>query len=149
MTASRHTRLVIAERPARRDHLQGAWWPHTADIEAELAPMLKLAVTRLHAVLGVTLNRDEWPGAPLLLQPLATRSPKIGWYGLAEPQLAILHCAGHNRIALLVLPPDTPEEVAVTAMLMAAAPGNCLTTTETLARAREHAPLRAVRPSPA
>jgi Family of unknown function (DUF5994) len=131
------TRLVIAERPARRDHLHGAWWPHSTDIEHELAPMLTRALTRVHAVLGVTLNREEWPGAPLLLQPLPTRSPKISWFGLTEPHLAVLHCGGQNRIALLVLPPDTLDEVAVTAMLMAAAPGNRLTTNETLASARE------------
>lgn len=131
------TRLVIAERPARRDHLHGAWWPHSTDIERELAPMLTRALTRVHAVLGVTLNREEWPGAPLLLQPLPTRSPKISWFGLTEPHLAVLHCGGQNRIALLVLPPDTLEEVAVTAMLLAAAPGNRLTTNETLASARE------------
>lgn len=138
MTARCDTRLVIAERPARRDHLHGAWWPYTTDIERELAPMLRLAVTRLSAVLGVALNRDEWPGAPLHLQPLATSSPKISWYGLTEPHLAMLHCGGHNRIALLVLPPDTREQVALAAMLMASTPGNCLTTTETLTRARQH-----------
>ncbi|HZC73006.1 MAG TPA: DUF5994 family protein [Jatrophihabitans sp.] len=138
MIAQRDTRLVIAERPARRDHLHGAWWPYTTDIERELTPMLKLALTRLRAVIGVALNRDEWPGAPLVLHPLATSSPNISWYGLTESHLAVLHCGGHNRIALLVLPPDTPEEVALTAMLMAAAPGNCLTTTETLTRAGEH-----------
>jgi hypothetical protein len=145
VTARHDARLVIAERLVRRDHLHGAWWPHTTDIERELGPMLSLALTRLQAVLGVTLNRDEWPGAPLVLQPLSTRSPKISWYGLTEPHLAMLHCGGHNRIALLVLPPDAPEEVAVTAMLMAAAPGNGLTTTETLARAREH--VQQVRPA--
>ncbi|HEY2297973.1 MAG TPA: DUF5994 family protein [Jatrophihabitans sp.] len=139
MTTRHDTRLVIAERLVRRDHLHGAWWPHTTDIEHELAPMLSRALTRLHAVLGVTLNRDEWPGAPLILQPLPTRSPTVSWYGLTEPHFAVLHCGGHNRIALLVLPPETPEEVAVTAMLMTAAPGNHFTTTETLARAREHA----------
>jgi hypothetical protein len=140
VTARRDTRLVIAERLARRDHLHGAWWPHTTDIEAELGPMLSRALPRLHAVLGVTLNRDEWPGAPLLLQPLPTRNPKISWYGLTEPHLAVLHCSGHNRIALLVLPPETAEEIAVTAMLMTAAPGNWLTTTETLVKAGEHIP---------
>jgi hypothetical protein len=139
VTARGGTRLVIADRLARRDHLHGAWWPYTTDIERELAPMLLLALTRLHAVLGVTLNRDEWPGAPLVLQPLPTRSPKISWYGLAQPHLTMLHCGGHNRIALLLLPPDTPEEIAVSAMLMAATPGNCLTTTQTLAQARAHA----------
>jgi Family of unknown function (DUF5994) len=139
MTGRHDTRLVIAERLTRRDHLHGAWWPYTTDIERELAPMLSVAVTRFRAVIGVALNRDEWPGAPLLLQPLATGRPKISWYGLTEPHLAMLHCGGHNRIALLVLPPDAPEQVALTAMLMASAPGNCLTTTETLAKAREHA----------
>jgi hypothetical protein len=139
VSARPDTRLVIAERLARRDHLHGAWWPYTTDIECELAPMLSLASTRLQAVLGVALNREEWPDAPLVLQPLpTTRGPKISWYGLTEPHLAMLYCSGHNQIALLVLPPDTPEEVALTAMLMAAAPGNCLTTTETLARACEH-----------
>ena len=143
MNSRRDTRLVIAERPARRDHLHGAWWPHSTDIEHELAPMLTRALTRVHTVLGVTLNREEWPGAPLLLQPLPTRSPKVSWFGLTEPHLAMLHCGGQNRIALLVLPPDTLEEVAVTAMLMTATPGNRLTTTETLARAREQ-----VKPTP-
>jgi hypothetical protein len=136
--ARRDARLVITERPVRRDHLHGAWWPYTTDIERELAPMLSLASTRLRAVLGVALNRDEWPGAPLTRQPLTTNRTKISWYGLPEPHLAVLHCGGHTRIALLVLPPDTPEAVALTAMLMAAAPGNCLTTTETLTSAREH-----------
>jgi hypothetical protein len=137
MTVRHDTRLVIAERPARRNHLHGAWWPYTTDIERELAPMLSLAVTRVGAVLGLALNRDEWPGAPLVPQPPANSRTKISWYGLTEPHLATLHCGGHNRIALLVLPPDAPEQVALTAMLMASAPGNCLTTTETLARARE------------
>jgi uncharacterized protein DUF5994 len=137
MTARHDARLVIAERLTRRDHLHGAWWPYTTDIERELAPMLSIAITRFRAVLGVTLNRDEWPGAPLLFQPSATGRPKISWYGLTEPHLAMLHCGGHNRIALLVLPPDAPEEVALTAMLMASTPGNCLTTTATLAKARE------------
>jgi hypothetical protein len=138
MTARHEPRLVIAERPVRRDHLHGAWWPYTSDIERELAPMLSLAVTKLHAVLGVALNRDEWPGAPLVLQPLATSRTRISWYGLTEPHLAVLHCVRLNRIALLVLPPDTPEEVAATAMMMASARGNCLTTTETLTSALAH-----------
>lgn len=140
MTVRDETRLVIAGRHARRDHLHGAWWPHSTDIEDELAPMLVHALATLHAVLGVTLNRDEWPGAPLIFQPLATRSPKISWYGLTEPHLALLHCGGLDRVSVLVVPPDTPEDAALTAMLMAAAPGNTLTTTETLARAHDRKP---------
>lgn len=131
----RAPRLVIAERPARRDHLHGAWWPYSTDIERELAPMLEIAITKLQAVLGVALNRDEWPGAPMVFQPLATSRPTISWYGPNEPHLAVLHCGRQGRIALLVLPPDTAEGVALTAMFMASAPGNCLSTTDTLVKA--------------
>ena len=138
MTERPAPRLVITERPVRRDHLHGGWWPHTTDIERELAPMLRLATTRFHSVLGVALNRDEWPGAPLVVHPPTPTRTRVSWYGLPEPNLAVLHCGGHHRIALLVLPPDTPEAVALTAMLMAAVPGNCLSTAETLISAREH-----------
>jgi hypothetical protein len=132
-------RLVIAERPTRRDHLHGAWWPYSTDIDHELAPLLIAVAQRFRAVHGVVLNRDEWPGAQLSRYPMAGGKAKISWYGLGEPHLVVLHCSEQRRIALLVLPPTTPEEIALTATLMAAAPGNGLTTSETLAKARAQA----------
>lgn len=139
MITLREPRLVIAQRPTRRDHLHGAWWPHTTDIECELAPMLSSVAARFNAVLGVMLNRDEWPTAPLRWQPAHPSKAKISWYGLPEANLVVLHCAQRLRIALLVLPPSTPEQIAVTATLLAATPGNELTTQETLAKARAQA----------
>jgi Family of unknown function (DUF5994) len=135
----REPRLVIAQRPTRRDHLHGAWWPYTTDLERELAPMLTAVAARFRAVLGVMLNRDEWRDAPLAGQRARTDKAKISWYGLLEPHLVVLHCSGHRRVALLVLSPDTSEQIALTATLMASAPGNGLTTSETLARARAQA----------
>ena len=64
---------------------------------------------------------------------------KVSWYGLAESHLMVLNCGESRRIALLVLPPETPEPIALTATLMASAPGNVLTTDETLARAHAQA----------
>jgi hypothetical protein len=132
---SRELRLVIARRPTRRDHLHGAWWPYCTDIERELAPMLAAVAGRFRAVQGVMLNRDEWPGAPLIDQAARAGKARLSWYGLTEPNLVVLNCSDQRRIALLVLPPDTPEQVALTATLMSSAPGNGLTTIETLARA--------------
>jgi hypothetical protein len=143
--AAREPRLVIAQRPTHRDHLHGAWWPYTSDIEHELAPMLAAVASRFRAVVGVMLNRDEWPTATLNWQPAQAGRLKISWYGVPERHLVVLHCSERRRIALLLLPPDTPEEVAVTATLMASAPGNGLTTNETLAKARAQADAAAVR----
>ena len=132
----RELRLVIAERPTRRDHLHGAWWPRSSDVENELTPMLQAVGTRFGPVVGVMLNREEWPGVPLTWHPADLGRTKVSWYGLSEPHLAVLRCSAHNRIAILVLPPETLEEIALTATLMAAAPGNSLTTSETLTTAR-------------
>lgn len=139
MSRSVPARLVLATRFARRDHLQGAWWPASRDLVLELPPLLAAAGHRLHGIYGVTLNREEWPDAPLLAQPLPVRSPTINWYGLAEAHLAVLHCVGGMRVTLLLLPPDTAEDVALTAMLMAATPGNDLSAAETLTWARDRA----------
>jgi hypothetical protein len=139
MIAARSPRIVIAQRPTLRDHLHGAWWPYTTDIEHELAPMLAAVASRFRAVAGVMLNRDEWPTAALNWLPVRAGRLKISWYGLPESHLVVLYCSEQRRIALLLLPPDTPEEIAVTATLMASAPGNGLTTNETLTIARAQA----------
>jgi Family of unknown function (DUF5994) len=137
--AARSLRLVIAPRPTLRDHLHGAWWPYTTNIEHELAPMLAAVSSRFRAVVGVMLNRDEWPTAALGWLPAQAGRLKISWYGLPESHLVVLHCSERRRIALLLVPPDTPEAVAVTATLMASAPGNGLTTNQTLTIARAQA----------
>jgi hypothetical protein len=139
MIATRSPRIVIAPRPTLRDHLHGAWWPYTTDIEHELAPMLAAVASRFRAVAGVMLNRDEWPTAALNWLPAQAGRLKISWYGLPESHLVVLHCSEQRRIALLLLPPNTPEGVAVTATLMASAPGNGLSTMETLLIARAQA----------
>ena len=135
MSPPTEARLVVAERIVRRDCLHGTWWPRTTDIQAELALLLAHPRTRTHQVFRVSLNRDDWPGAPMIVQSTQTRSPKISWYAQHEPHLAQLHIRGPARIALLLLPPDTPEDVALTVMLMTTTSGNCLGTTQTLARA--------------
>jgi uncharacterized protein DUF5994 len=132
-------RLVIAARPSLRDHLHGAWWPHTTDIDTELAPMLIAVASRFHAVLGVMLNRDEWPSGQSAGRPSRAGATKISWYGLPESHLVVLHCSSYRRIALLVVPPDTPEQLAVTATLIASTPGNALTAGQALAKASSQA----------
>ena len=136
----REPRLVIAQRPTRRDHLHGAWWPYSGDIDEELVPMLALVRARFGAVFGVMLNRDEWPDADVASRQARNGKTKISWYGVTEPHQMVLMCDRSRRLALLVLPPDTPEPVALTATLMACAPGNVLSTNETLSRARAEAP---------
>lgn len=117
-------RLVLPHRLARRDHLNGAWWPRTVDFPRELPLLLAAIPPRLRPIHGVTVNRSEWPGAPLVFKALPTQSPTIAWYGLDQPHLAVLHCGSYGRLTLLVLSPSTPDDLARAAMRLAAMPGN-------------------------
>jgi hypothetical protein len=98
--------------------------------------MLALVGARFGVIFGVMLNRAEWPGAAVVSSQTRIGKTKISWYAPAERHEAVLLCEQSRRLTLLVLPPDTPEQIALTAALMACAPGNALTTNETLARAR-------------
>ncbi|GAB2458799.1 hypothetical protein GCM10027265_04960 [Jatrophihabitans fulvus] len=94
--------------------------------------MLVTAAPSVPAVIGVSLNRSEWPGAPLMFRAFATHSPTLSWYGLPEPHLAVLQCTGRRRLVLLLVPPDTSRRAATAAMAMASTPGNALSAHQTL-----------------
>ena len=138
MTA-RDLRLVMVPRPTRRERLHGAWWPRSTRLDDELAPLLAAVAVRFPVVRGVMLNREEWPESRLEVLPLGAGRTKVSWYGLSESHLAVLHCGDARRISLLLLPPDTPEQIALTATLLASVPGNTLTAGETLSKARAEA----------
>ncbi len=126
---------MIAHRLVHGDHLHGAWWPRSRNVNSEITPLLRTLTDRFRTVLGVALNRNEWPGAPLTLQLAQIGRTKITWYGLAEANLVVARFDHHRRLRLLVVPPGTAEEVARTASQMAATPGNALSTADVLARA--------------
>ena len=127
-------RLVIAEHLNRRDNLCGAWWPRSRRVAEELPAMLEAAQHRFRSILGVSLTLQEWPGADIAVQYCGLRT-KLNWYGLPSRELAVLHVEGARRINLLVVPPETSESIAITAMLMASTPGNTRTPEEMLADA--------------
>lgn len=135
MITVRAPRLVLAERLARRDHLHGAWWPYSTDIQLELPPVLGRVAARFGPIRGVLLNREEWPQAPIAWQPDSSPKVRISWYGVQEAHTVVLLCAGLSRLMLLVLPPETPEYIAVSATLLACQPGNSQTSAQTLHRA--------------
>ena len=139
MSIARALRLAIAERPTRRDRLNGAWWPYSTNVDVELAPLLEAVGRRFRTVLEVLLDQEEWEPLPPSWQPASAGGATLTWRAMPEPHLAILRCRQRCWLTLLVLAPDTPEDVALTATLMAMQPGNALTTTQVLGGAQVRA----------
>jgi hypothetical protein len=125
-------RLALTERFARANRLDGAWWPYSVDLTAELAPLLEAVSKRVGRVRGVLLNRVEWDPTPLDWTPPGSRQTRISWYGHQDPGVAILIGDNAKRVDLLVIAPDTDPAEAIAAMNLASKGGNLLSATDTI-----------------
>ncbi len=105
-------RLELIDPPSARTTLDGAWWPRTSDLDAELAPLLEELSRRGIRATRVAFNPDSWAAAPRRLQ-VGDRTVRLGWFRHLDPQLLNLTGdLGRGRVDLLVVPPDTTQAAA-------------------------------------
>ncbi|MGW2051786.1 DUF5994 family protein [Streptomyces sp. NPDC001858] len=112
-------RLSLAPAGAAPALLDGAWWPRSRDLGAEL-PTLTAALEPLWGrITRVTVNPTHWPAIPRKV-PVAGHVVNVGWF-LAEqdPHELLLLSYRMGRWDLLVVPPRT--DPATAAWLMSAA----------------------------
>ncbi|MEV5436468.1 DUF5994 family protein [Streptomyces sp. NPDC052682] len=108
-------RLLLAVPPhggrtARR--IDGAWWPRSYDLAAELPGLLGVLPRAWGRISSVRINGDGWPACPERMvvagQPVRVRrtpSPK------APPTVCLL-APGCGRWDLLVVPPGATQAEA-------------------------------------
>ncbi|MGW6908008.1 DUF5994 family protein [Streptomyces sp. NPDC054940] len=99
--------------------LDGAWWPRSRDLGAELPSLTAVLDPLWGRITRVTVNPTHWPVVPRRV-PVAGHVVKVGWF-LAEqdPHELLLLSYHRGRWNLLVVPPQTTPVSA--AWLMAAA----------------------------
>ncbi|WP_327183935.1 DUF5994 family protein [Streptomyces sp. NBC_01334] len=117
--ASSSLRLSLAPVGTAPALLDGAWWPRSRDLAAEL-PVLTAVLDPLWGrITRVTVNPTHWPVVPRKV-PVGGHVVKVGWF-LAEqdPHELLLLSYRLGRWNLLVVPPRTDPVSA--AWLMAAA----------------------------
>jgi hypothetical protein len=112
-------RLSLAPVGPAPPLLDGAWWPRSRDLGAELPALIAVLDPLWGRITRVTVNPTHWPAVPRKV-PVAGHVVKVGWF-LAEqdPHELLLLSYRAGRWNLLVVPPQTPPESA--ARLMAAA----------------------------
>ncbi|MFI1047166.1 DUF5994 family protein [Streptomyces griseoruber] len=99
--------------------LDGAWWPRSRDLGAEL-PILTAVLDPLWGrITRVTVNPTHWPVIPRKV-PVAGHVVNVGWFLPEQDPHELLLLSYHvGRWNLLVVPPETSPVQA--AWLMAAA----------------------------
>ncbi|WP_211267004.1 DUF5994 family protein [Nonomuraea candida] len=138
---NRHpTAALIALRPARvfleptltRDGtLDGAWWPHSTDLQRELPDLVRFLEGRLGPVLRVGLDAAAWDEVPAHLL-VDGRFVRVSGRS-ATPHTVKVIRGGQDGFRLLVIPPRTAAPAAAAAMRTAARTGNMLSADEILA----------------
>ncbi|MEU4313125.1 DUF5994 family protein [Nocardia sp. NPDC024068] len=125
-----------APRMPRPGAVDGAWWPHTDDLAAELAALDFEALQRGRArpVDRIMYNIGDWRPAPKRMA-LGGRSIHLdGYRHLSAHTLCVLGL-DRTRLVLLVIPPCTEAATARLLLSAASRPGNERTAHELLAAA--------------
>jgi Family of unknown function (DUF5994) len=119
-------RLRLKPKAPQSGHVDGAWWPHSADLTAELPDLLAVLSVRLGPIARVIYNLNEWAKPPA---KLATGGRTIRLDGYRRQPVNTVEVLGlnHNKIVLLTVSPHADPDQAHAIMMTAAGPDNALT----------------------
>ena len=115
-----HTpRLRLKPKAPSTGYVDGAWWPHSADLAAELPDLLAVLSVRLGVIGRVMYNLGEWAKVP---SRLATGGRTVRLDGYQRQPVNTIEVVGldNARIALLVVAPQTDPDQAHATMMAAA-----------------------------
>ncbi|MGW0331674.1 DUF5994 family protein [Streptomyces sp. NPDC003011] len=92
--------------------IDGAWWPRSYDLLAELPRLLAGLPRAWGRITSVTVNGEKWPETPgrMLIHNEVVRLHRAA--AAAAPHTIVLLAPGRGRWDLLVVPPDTTEKAA-------------------------------------
>lgn len=104
-------RLQLKPYRAVSEHLDGAWWPRSTDLVAELPDLVASVSERLGQVVMVGYRRNGWEETPPLAQ-IGDHTIELLGFNSDEPTSVILIGEGGQHITLHVIRPDSDEGAA-------------------------------------
>lgn len=112
-------------------YVDGAWWPRTADLTAELPDLLAVLSIRLGRIGRVVYSLGEWVKAP---KTLAVGEHDVRLDGYRFQPIDTIEIIGldGNEIVLLVVSSQLEPEQAHAIMMTAAGPSNASTVQDLL-----------------
>jgi hypothetical protein len=116
-----HTpRLKLKRKSPMSGYVDGAWWPHSDDLAAELPDLLAVLSVRLGPVQRVNYHLGEWADVPRKTTAGGHVIRLDGYHNQPPHTLGFSDGRGNNLV-LLVVPADTEADLAHTVLMAAAA----------------------------
>jgi hypothetical protein len=123
-TPPEHTpRLRLKPKAPRSGYVDGAWWPRSDDLAAELPDLLAVLSVRLGRIDRVMYNLNEWAKASAKLGT-GGRLVRLDGYRLQPTNTVEVLGLDRSKIVLLVVPPNADPGQAHATLMAAAAPSN-------------------------
>jgi hypothetical protein len=111
-------RLTLKPKAPVTGYVDGAWWPRSRDLAAELPPLLAVLATRLGPVHRVSYNITAWEAAPRRLE-VGGRQVRLGGFHVQDAHAVDVIGPSGSRLTLLVVPPHTDQATAHHIMMAA------------------------------
>ena len=119
-----HTpRLRLKPKGTPTGRVDGAWWPHSDDLEAEVPDLLAVLSVRLGPISYVLYKMTEWVKAGRTM-PIGGRFVRLGGYQRQPSNTIEIRGLGGRKVVLLVVPAATDPDRAHAIMMAASAPEN-------------------------
>lgn len=145
-TVPAHTpRLRLKPKAPQSGCVDGAWWPHTNDLTAELPDLLAVLSVRLGRIDRVLYNVNEWAGAPRKLVTGGGRAVRLDGYRRQPSNTVEVLGLDGDRLALVMVPVCTDPSDAHATMMTAAQPNNAATVDGLLTISQRNRTRRALR----
>lgn len=125
-------RLRLKPKGPRTGRVDGAWWPHSGNLEAEVPDLLAVLSVRLGPISDVLYKMTEWVKARNKI-PIGDHVVRLGGYHRQPSNTVEVQGLGGGKLVLLVVPAATDPDRAHAIMMGAASPGNASTVDELLA----------------
>ncbi|MFF3782940.1 DUF5994 family protein [Streptomyces sp. NPDC001933] len=122
--------LRLRTTHSREGVLDGAWWPRSRDVAAELPALIQALTTHLGPVTRVGLDADAWEEVPTRVV-VDDRVVHLDSFPVGDDTVLITR-GDNDHFALLVVPPDTTPDAARDAMARAVDAGNVTRAAEIL-----------------
>jgi len=104
-------RVRVTPNRLPSEHIDGAWWPESTDLVAELPALLPPLSDRLGQVVLVGYRRDGWDDTPPEAD-IAGQTVELLGFDSAEPASVIVIGHDGQHLTLRIIAPGTSEPVA-------------------------------------
>lgn len=115
-------RLSLKPEAPTTGFVDGAWWPGSRDLAAELPALAAAVTSRLGPVEAVSYNIDAWDTTPRRVAVGGGVVRMAGYHTQARDTVDVR--GARHLLTLLVVPPDTDPRTAAAALAAAGRAGN-------------------------